>query len=54
MLTPLGKKAKASMQRIYGKDKGTNLFYSTIQTRKKMGYVDGYQVGKPKRTPKKK
>ncbi len=54
MLTPSGKKAKASMQRIYGKKTGTNLFYSTIQTRKKMGYVDGWQVGKSKKSPNRK
>ena len=47
MLTPLGKKAKASLQRLYGKEHGTNLFYGLIKTRKRMGYVDGYQIGKP-------
>jgi len=52
MLTKLGKKAKASLQRIYGKKHGTNLFYSTIKIRKRMGYVDGYQIGKPAKGPK--
>ena len=54
MLTTQGKKAKTSMQRLFGKAKGTNLFYSTIQSRKKMGYVDGWQVGKAKKSPKRK
>jgi len=52
MLTKLGKKAKASLQRMYGKTEGTNKFYSGIKTRKRMGYVDGYQIGKPKKRPK--